>query len=131
MPRRKDGTLTKKEQKFCEEYVANGGNASRAYFAAYDTTMEYARKEYCKVFRKPEVKAYIEALQKEAFAAACINAERVALKLADIAFAAKDDEYYGASSQLKALDLLQRQLGIQHNKIEADIKTDINIVIDE
>ena len=124
--------LTKKEKAFCEEYVANGGNASRAYFAAYDTSsIENARKSYCKVFRKPEVKKYIAALQKEAFAAACISAERVALKLADIAFADKDDEIYGANSQLKALDLLQKQLGLQHQKIAADVNTDIVINIEE
>ena len=124
--------LTKKEKAFCEEYVANGCNASRAYFAAYDTaSIENARKLYCKVFRKPEVKEYIAELQKEAFERACINAERVALKLADIAFAEKEDEVYGATAQLKALDLLQKQLGIQTHKIEADISTDINITIEE
>lgn len=124
--------LTKKEQAFCEEYVANGGNASRAYFAAYDTSsIENARKAYCKVFRKPEVKAYIQALQKEAFEAACINAERVALKLADIAFADKNDEVYVTSAQLKALELLQKQLGLQSQKIEADLNTNINISIEE
>ena len=125
--------LTKKEKAFCEEYVANGGNASRAYFAAYDTTIENARKEYCKTFRKPEVKEYIAALQKEAFAAACITAERVALRLSDIAFAEKSDEVYNISAQLKALDLLQKQLGLQHQKIEADVdvSTDINITIEE
>jgi phage terminase small subunit len=122
--------LTKKERMFCEEYVANGGNASRAYFAVYDTTIENARKLYCKVFRKPEVKAYITELQKEAFAAACISAERVALKLADIAFADKEDEIYGATAQLKALDLLQKQLGLQHQKLEADLHTDIVINIE-
>ena len=124
--------LTKKEREFCEEYVRNGGNASRAYFHAYDTTsMENARKAYCKVFRKPEVKQYIADLQKEAFAAACISAERVALKLAEIAFAEKDDEVYVATHQLKALDLLQKQLGLQHQKIEADVNTEINITIGE
>ena len=124
--------LTKKEKAFCEEYVANGCNASRAYFAAYDTaSIENARKAYCKVFRKPEVKEYIAALQKEAFERACVNAERVALKLADIAFAEKEDEFYGATAQLKALDLLQKQLGLQTQKIEADISTDINIIIEE
>lgn len=128
---RSDGTLTLKEKAFCEEYVANGGNASRAYFAAYDTTIENARKEYCKVFRKPEVKAYIEKLQKEAFSAACINAERVALRLSDIAFADKDDEYYTVRAQLKALELLQKQLGITNNKIEAEIRNDIHITIGE
>lgn len=123
--------LTKKEKAFCEEYVANGGNASRAYYAVYNTSLENARKAYCKVFRKPEVKEYIAALQKEAFAAACINAERVALKLSDIAFADKDDEVYNISAQLKALDLLQKQLGLQHQKIEAEVNQDINIVIEE
>ena len=124
--------LTKKEKAFCEEYVANGGNASRAYFAAYDTSsIENARKAYCKVFRKPEVKEYIRELQKEAFAAACISAERVALKLADIAFADKEDEQYNATAQLKALDLLQKQLGLQKQHIEADVHTSIEINIEE
>lgn len=124
--------LTKKEKAFCEEYVANGCNASRAYFAAYDTaSIESARKGYCKVFRKPEVKAYIAALQKEAFEHACINAERVALKLADIAFAEKGDEYYNATAQLKALDLIQKQFGLQKQHIEAEVNADINIIIEE
>lgn len=122
--------LTKKEKEFCEEYIRNGCNASRAYFHAYDTTIENARKQYCKVFRKQEVKEYIAALQKEAFEAACINAERVALKLGDIAFADKEDEIYNVTAQLKALDLLQKQLGLQHQKIEADVNTDINITIE-
>lgn len=116
---------------FCEEYVANGGNASQAYYAVYDTTKENARKLYCKVMKKPEVREYIQQLQKEAFEAACINAERVALKLADIAFAAKGDEDYNATAQLKALDLLQKQLGLQKQHIEADLHTDINIIIEE
>lgn len=123
--------MTAKERKFCEEYVANGGNASQAYFTVYDTTKENARKLYCKVMKKQEVKDYIKALQQEAFEAACITAERVALKLADIAFAAKDDENYNATAQLKALDLLQKQLGLQTQKVEADLHTDINISIEE
>ena len=123
--------LTNKEKAFCEEYVANGGNSSKAYQKVYGCSIEDARKRYCKTYRKPEVKEYILALQKEAFAAACITAERVALRLSDIAFADKDDEHYGITAQLKALDLLQKQLGLQHQKIEADITTDININIEE
>jgi phage terminase small subunit len=123
--------LTKKEQAFCEEYIRNGCNSSRAYQKAYDCSIEDARKRYCKTFRKPEVKAYIAALQREAYEEALITAERVALKLADIAFAAKDDEIYGVSSQLKALDLLQKQLGLQKQHIEADVSTDIKITIEE
>lgn len=124
--------LTKKEKAFCEEYVANGCNASRAYFAAYDTaSIENARKAYCKVFRKPEVKEYIKELQREAFERACINAERVALKLGEIAFTEKGDDYYNAQAQLKALDLLQKQLGLQKQHIEAEVNTDITITIED
>ncbi len=123
--------LTKKEKAFCEEYVANGCNASRAYFAVYDTTIENARKLYCKTMRKPAVKEYIQKLQSEAYEAAFINAERVALKLAEIAFASKDDEVYGATAQLKALDLIQKQLGLQKQHLEADLHTDIVINIEE
>ena len=123
--------LTLKEKTFCEEYVANGGNASRAYQYAYGCSIEDARGRYGKTFRKPEVKEYIEALQKVAFENACITAERVALKLADIAFAEKGDEDYNASAQIKALDLLQKQLGLQKQHIDADLHSTINIVIDE
>lgn len=123
--------LTKKEKAFCEEYVANGCNASQAYHKIYECSIEDARKRYCKTFRKEEVKEYIAALQREAFEFACINAERVALKLADIAFADKGDVDYTPAAQLKALDLLQKQLGLQKQHIEADIKTDIVIEIGE
>ena len=124
-------TLTKKEKAFCEEFVNNGCKASKAYCTVYGCSIEDARKRYCKTFRKPEVKEYISQLQKEAFAAACINAERVALKLGEIAFSDKADEYYNASAQLKALDLLQKLLGLQKQHIEADLHTDIVINIEE
>lgn len=131
MSRQRSGELTRKEKNFCEEYVRNGGNASQAYFFAYDTTIENARKAYCKVYRKPEVKEYIRQLQKVEFEAACITAERIGLKLAEIAFAAKDDEFYTPSQQLKGLELLQKQMGLQTQKLEADINTDITITIEE
>ena len=127
---RKNG-LTKKEKAFCEEYVINSGSATKAYLAAYDCVPSTARTAGYQVLKREGVKEYIAQLQKEAFAAACISAERVALKLADIAFAEKEDEKYNVSAQLKALELLQKQLGLISNKIEAEVRTDININIEE
>ena len=124
-------TLTKKEKAFCEEYIQNGGNAAQAYRFAYGADKVDSNKVAYKVLKRPLVREYITELQKEAFAAACINAERIALKLAEIGFAAKGDEDYNAAAQLKALDLLQKQLGLQTQKVEADVKTDINITIGE
>ena len=128
MPR-KNG-LTKKEKAFCEEYVINGGSATKAYLAAYDCAPSTANTCGWKVLKREGVKEYIAQLQKEAFAAACISAERVALKLADIAFAEKEDEKYNVSAQLKALELLQKQLGVQYQNISADVKQDIVINIE-
>ena len=127
MPR-KDGTLTKKEKAFCEEYVKRG-SATAAYLAAYDCEYSTANSQGCKMLRKPALRDYIIEIQKAEFAAACITAERVGLKLSEIAFAAKDDKDYNATAQLKALDLLQKQLGLQTQKIDADLHTDIDINI--
>lgn len=126
----KTNGLTKKEKAFCEEYVINGGSASKAYLAAYDCALSTARTAGWQVLKRERVKEYIAQLQKEAFAAACISAERVALKLADIAFSEKEDEKYNVSAQLKALELLQKQLGVQHQNISADVKQDIVINIE-
>lgn len=123
--------LTAKQKAFCEEYVANGYNGMLAYMKAYESSETTARGNAYKVAKNPRVQEYIKELQKDAYEQACINAERVALKLAEIAFAEKDDEYYIPSSQLKALDLLQKQLGLQTSKVETDVKNNINITIEE
>lgn len=122
--------LNAKQRAFCEEYVRNGYNATQAYLAVYECDKDTAPAGGCRLLKKPHIKEYVRELQKEIFEAAAINGERIALKLAEIAFAGKDDEYYGANSQLKALDLLQKQLGIQTQKVEADVKTDIVINIE-
>lgn len=121
--------LTAKQKAFCEEYVKNGYNATQAYLTAYGGQYHVANASGCVLLKKPHVKAYIKEIQKQQFEAACITAERVALKLADIAFAEKGDSDYNTSSQLKALDLLQKQLGIQHQKVEADVNAETEIVI--
>ena len=123
--------LSAKEKAFCEEYIRNGYNATKAYLAAYDCEYSTANSQGSKLLKKPEIKQHIEVVQKAAFEEACINAERIALKLAEIAFAEKGDKDYNASAQLKALDLIQKQLGLQTQKVEADLHTDINIVIEE
>ncbi len=121
--------LNEKQRKFCELYVSNGYKQGEAYLEAYGLTdMDSARAGACRILKNQKIREYITQLQKEAFEAQCINAERVATKLAEIAFAQKDDQYYTAPNQLKALDLLQKQLGLQNQKIEMSSQ-DININI--
>lgn len=120
-------TLSPKERAFCEAYVESY-NAVDAYLAAYDTNnISTAKANSYQVLKRQRVKDYISQLQKEAFERAMITPERVANKLADIAFAAKGDENYNATAQLKALDLLQKQMGLQTQKVDANVSTEINV----
>ena len=123
--------LNKKQKDFIANYLTNGYNATQAYISAYGSSHEVATKNAYKVFNNPEVKAEINERQAQIYASLNINAERIAIELAEMAFAVKGDEDYCATVKLKALDLLQKQLGLQHQKIEADVHTDINIVIEE
>lgn len=125
--------LNEKQMKFCREYISCNYNATAAYLKVYDEegkmSREVAASGACKLMSRQYIKDYIAELQKEAFEAAAISAERVALKLAEIAFSEKSDEDYAASAKLKALDLLQKQLGLQTQKVEADVSQDIVITI--
>ena len=117
------------KHKFIVEYVLEH-NCSRAeaYRQAFPTCGPQHAKHYAyKVFQRPEVQEYYQRRQKEVFDSMNINAERLALELASIALAEKDDEVYTASHKMKAIELLQKQLGLQTQKVEANIR---NYVID-
>lgn len=125
--------LTNKEKRFCEEYIANNYHAVDAYQIAYSTPKDEAdtaKAVAYKVLKRPLVKKYIKELQKDAYERQCISAERVAERLAAIAFADKDDDTYNVKAQLKALDLLQKQLGLQQQKLTADVDSNIAITVD-
>lgn len=121
--------LTGNEELFCQEYIRNGYNATQAYLTVYDCEYTTANGRAHTILKKPEAKAYVYKLQQEAFEQKAINAERIALRLAEIAFAEKTDPNYNASAQLKALDLLQKQLGLQNQKIQADLDSTVKISI--
>lgn len=124
--------LTVKQVAFCEEYVANGYSATKAYQTAYPDAGEgTAKVNSCKLLKRDDIKNYIKQLQKERFEALNISAERIAEKLAEIAFAPKNDQDYTATSQLKALDLLQKQMGLQNQKMEINGEQKIVISIGE
>ena len=131
MPAAHNDELTAKEKAFCEAYV-ECYNIKEAYVKAYkNANLDTDRSNGSQVLKRPRVKAYIAQLQKEAFERAMITPERIANKLADIAFAEKGDKEYDAKAQLKALDLLQKQLSLQNQNINANVETTIRLVIEE
>lgn len=55
--------LTEKMKHFCREYYTNGGDATKAYLAAYNTTNEtISRIEGCKLLKRADVYEYIKEL---------------------------------------------------------------------
>jgi hypothetical protein len=48
-----------------------------------------------------------------------------------MAFADKDDTVYTPAVQQKALDMLQKQLGLQKQKMDIDSTQTINVTVEE
>ena len=123
--------LTGKQQEFIKQYLANGYNATKAYEKAYNCDYSNANKNAYRTLHNPDVQAEIALQQKYHFDSLNISAEHIADELAVMAFSRKGDKEYNANVKLKALDLLQKQLGLQRQKLEAEVNTDINITIEE
>ena len=116
--------LTAIQRRFLEEYIKDY-NGTRAYMRACpNVDYETAKVTACHIMKKPEAHEYLDQLEKEKFQELRINAEHIATELAKIAFT--DDEV-----SKKAIELLQKQLGLQQQKITADVSTNINIDIGE
>lgn len=134
-------SLTQRNKVFAQEYIANGYNATAAYIAATNLTKEEvygdkkkqisATNSACAMLKKPEVREYIDELQKERFENLHINADRIATELATMAFSPIGGDV-SENGKLRALELLQKQLGLQNQKIEANIKeTIIEVTVSE
>lgn len=117
--------LTGKQKLFCENYVSNGYKLVQAYMDAFGCSYETANANQWKIMKKPSIKNYIRELQHERYEAMGVTADKIAAKLAEMAFADKDDEKYTPAIAQKALDLLQKQLGLQTQKVEAEVKTTV------
>lgn len=107
-------------------------NQSKAYAAIFPSetrkrsTLDSYASEF---FKNPRVKAYKEKRMKEMLEEANINAESIALRLGEIAWDKRDE---ATTSALKALDLLQKQLGLQNKNVQlnADVTAGVTIVDD-
>ena len=121
--------LTAKQKLFCENYVSNGYKLQKAYMDAYpDASPETANVEQWKLMKREPIKAYIKELQHERFEALHMNADRIAKMLTDIA----TDPEASRAEQMKALELIQKQLGLQTQKVDARVEVNnINIDIED
>ena len=126
-----NGKLTDKERAFIDTYLTNGFSKEKAYLSVWNCQESTAHAQAYYTFNRPEVQAYLEKRRADIYKGITVDAEMVLNKLAAIAFAAKGDSQYTTKDQLKALDLLQKQLGLQKAKLEAEVNTDIVVNIEE
>ena len=112
--------LTQKNKMFIQEYIKNNyTNATEAYMRVYDGSYETAKTQASKVLKKPEAIEYLQEFQKQQYLEAGITAERIAIRLAEMAF--DDTKDYPPTVRAKALDLLQKQLSLQTQKVDANV----------
>ena len=125
--------MNENQKRFADTYLANGYNATQAYSSVFPkASYNTCRNNAYALLRKPAVAEYVAARRKEIYDSLAIDAEHIAQKLAEIAFATKDDKDYVVQYQLQALDLLQKQLGVQNQKVsvDADVTSTLQIVDD-
>lgn len=114
-------SLSLPEKVFIEEYLSNGFVASQAYKVAYPNSKSGSNAH--RVMKRDRVKNEIERRLNEELGDAELFTAKILSKLHDIAFADKTDEHYSATSQLKAIDLLQKQLGLQIKNIKNEVSS--------
>lgn len=118
--------MNAKQKLFCENYVACKCNATEAYVQTYDSKRgQGAEQNSSRLLKNPEVREYIAELIKEQYKNKYITAERVGSEIAEIAFS--EDDSLRKADKLKALELLQKQLGLQTQKVEVSSDIVINI----
>lgn len=97
--------LTEKMKRFCREYYSNGGNATEAYLAAYNTTNEnVARTEGYMLLRRADINEYIKELNLPNENKAISERE----KKREILWSFINDTSKSDNDRLKAMDLLNK-----------------------
>lgn len=122
------------QQKACVDYYLSHlpYNQTAAYNAVYpsqgrnEKTLQAAASKF---FHNPRVMKYKEERMTEIYNEANINAESIAVRLAGIAFDLREEN---TTAALKAIDLLQKQLGLQNKNVNmnADITAGVTIIDD-
>lgn len=117
------GKLTLKQEKFCIEYVKNGGNATAAArdagYKGNDNTLSSVGDEN---LRKPAIIDRLKELQAPEVRKDILSIEQRRKMLTDIAIGMSDGSSQGTTVALKALEILNKMDGIYVTKNELNGK---------
>lgn len=119
------------DKTFIMTYLTNGHNATEAYELTHPNS-SYQSAGANASRTKKALQRFIDEKVQERYDELNITADHIIQQLAEMAFAAKEDEIYNAQVKLKALDLMQKQLGLQTKnvKAEAEVSAAVTFVDD-
>lgn len=123
MPRKDEYGLNPQQRLFCEAYLSNGFNANLAVQQAYPNNKNpFYYNTGFKLLENPAVSKYIHDSIAKMAADLHITAELIMKQLQGIAL---DQKAY-PKDRLKALELIQKQMGLQNQKITLQALDNLN-----
>lgn len=125
--------LTNNQKRFCEEYVNNGSNGTRAYLKAYKTCKkeETAMVNSSRLLRNAKVLQYVNELQEKLKEKAIMSAEERMIWLTNVLQGKVKEKIYSDSGEtereaylsdkMKALDILNKMTGQYTTNIKGNL----------
>ena len=96
---------------FCQEYIKNGNNGTKAYMKVYpDSSEESAMVGASRLLRNVKVQEYLQSLQKKVERKSIMSAEERMEFLTKVVNGNVEDKLY-MGDKLKALDILNKMSG--------------------
>lgn len=119
------------DKTFIMTYLTNGHNAQAAYELTHPNSSHYSAGANASRAKKA-LQRFIDEKVQERYDELNITADHIIQQLAEMAFSAKEDEIYNATIKIKALDLMQKQMGLQNKnvKVDADVNAAVTFVDD-
>lgn len=117
--------MNNRHQQFCDEYLNNGLNATKAYLSVYKTvTEETAKVNGCKLLTKTNIKEYIDIKREETSKTLNITKESLIQDLIDIKNANKIDRPVVATKAIEVINKMQGYNAVekQEIKLQGDIQ---------
>ena len=128
------------QEKFCVEFVANGGNGTLAYQAVYHSDGNTARVNASRLLKKPEVQERLKELQAVTNSEKILSAQELKERLSAIGRREVTETIYLPNGEqvqkpvairdaIRAMETLARISGLYVNKSEVDLKGVAPVVI--
>lgn len=127
--------LNEKQRRFCDEFLANGGNATQAYKKAYNVKSdEVAKVNGCRLLTNANVQEYIDehsasieehnakiatAEELQEFVTSVIRGDLQEIVVS--ASGKKVEAPAGVKDRLKAVDMMARMKGMYRDKVDVSI----------